>query len=57
MAGMRGFDYQKYREQQEENARRRQIIRDANPWLVLSIRIVMLPITLPIRIYRWVYYG
>ena len=55
MPHVRGLDYQKYRAQQDAYVRRKSLIRNMNPIALTLIRIVLLPVTLPIRIYQWVY--
>lgn len=57
MAHIRGLDYQKYRARQDAHARRKRLIQNTNPIVLVLIRIVLLPVTLPIKIYNWVYYG
>lgn len=56
MAGISGISYQRYREQQDSIERRKKQLRNMRPWLVVLIRIVIIPVTLPIRLYRWIYY-
>lgn len=52
MAGIKGINYAMYRKR-EDVAKRKHKLR---PWVVVLLRIIILPLTLPIRLYRWVYY-
>jgi hypothetical protein len=52
MAGIRGIDYYKYHVKRNTVKRKRKL----RPWVIVVIRIIILPLTLPIRLYKWVYY-
>ena len=56
MAGIKGIAYQRYRERQDALERRKKLGRRTERLLIVLIRIVILPVMLPIRLYRWVYY-